>query len=38
MSSRYEDAVYSLLSDEPMTPSEVAKRLGKPSYLQGAVS
>jgi hypothetical protein len=26
--SRYEEAVYSMLSDEPVTPNEVARRLG----------
>ncbi|MEM2126612.1 MAG: hypothetical protein QXH67_00105 [Candidatus Bathyarchaeia archaeon] len=26
--SRFEETVYNLLSEEPMTPSEVAKRLG----------
>ncbi|MEM2841630.1 MAG: hypothetical protein QXN62_08750 [Candidatus Bathyarchaeia archaeon] len=28
MPSRFEEAVYNLLSEEPMTPGEVAKRLG----------
>ena len=28
MPSRFEEAVYGLLSEEPMTPSEVAERLG----------
>jgi Mn-dependent DtxR family transcriptional regulator len=28
MPSRYEETVYSLLLDEPVTPGEVAKRLG----------
>jgi len=28
MPSRYEEAIYNMLSDEPVTPSEVAKKLG----------
>jgi predicted ArsR family transcriptional regulator len=26
--SRYEDRIYEMLSDEPVTPNEVAKKLG----------
>jgi predicted ArsR family transcriptional regulator len=26
--SRYEDRIYEMLSDEPVTPGEVAKKLG----------
>ena len=28
MPSRYEKTIYNMLSDEPVTPNEVAKRLG----------
>ncbi len=28
MPSKYEEAVYNVLTDEPATPNEVAKRLG----------
>lgn len=28
MPSRYEETVYNTLSDEPVTPNEVAKKLG----------
>ena len=28
MPSRYEDKIYEMLSDEPVTPNEVAKKLG----------
>ncbi len=27
MPSRYEEAIYNMLSDEPVTPNEVAKKL-----------
>jgi hypothetical protein len=28
LTSRYEDKTYEMLSDEPVTPNEVAKKLG----------
>jgi predicted ArsR family transcriptional regulator len=28
MPSRYEETIYNILSDEPVTPNEVAKKLG----------
>jgi len=28
MPSKYEETIYSMLSDEPLTPNEVAKKLG----------
>ena len=28
MASRYEERIYGMLSDEPVTPNEIAKRIG----------